>query len=211
MRSLRFYTMLIETAAKNGIDVELLSNGLGPLKRKRAKKLAKKALSLCKSVSMRDDTSLTLALSLGVEREKLSLADDLSSSISAAEDSAVEQLISENSLDTKSFFLVGIKGKTKKSARKIIEGEIKVQIALGLTPVFVVMHAGEDKKISKKLSKKYSAPCLENLSAEMLLALAARSTLALGNRFHLLYLAKRQNIPIIPFGDDPKIISLKNE
>ncbi len=209
IRSLRFYSLLIETAAKSGVPVELLSNGLGPLKRKRAKKIVSKALSLCEKITLRDEDSLSLALSLGADRAKLALSDDLSSRINACSEDELFRLVKENSLDGKSFFLVSIKGKTKKSLRKIIEGEIKVQIALGLSPVFVVMHSGEDKKISRKLAKRYGAPCLEKLSPEVLLALAGRAKLALGNRYHLLYFAKRQNIPIIPFGDDPKMLGLK--
>lgn len=209
IRSLRFYTLLIETAAKNGVAVELLSNGLGPLKRKRAKKLTRKALSLCEKISLRDKDSISLALSLGADGKKIALEDDLSSRTAECDADELCRLIRENSLEDKNFFLVSIKGKTKKSLRKIIEGEIKTQIALGRSPVFVVMHGGEDKKISRKLAKKYSAPCLENLFAASLLSLASRADLALGNRYHLLYLAKRQNIPIIPFGDDPKILSLK--
>lgn len=209
MRSLRFYTLLIETAAKGGVPIELLANGLGPLKRKRAKKLVARVLSLCEKISLRDENSLSLALSLGIDRTKLDLIDDLSSRIVPSSEDELCRVIKECSLDGKNFFLVGIKGRTKLAKRKIIEGEIKVQIALGLSPVFVVMHGGEDKKISKNLSKKYSAPCLEKLSPELLLALAGRAKLALGNRYHLLYLAKRSNTPIIPFGDDPKIEGLK--
>ena len=59
------------------------------------------------------------------------------------------------------------------------------------------------------MAKKYGAPCLENLSAEELLALTSHAAFALGNRYHLLYFAKLNNLPIIPFGDDPKITALK--
>ncbi len=209
MRSLRFYTLLIKSAAKYGVPVELLANGLGPLKRKRARNIVGRALSLCEKISLRDENSLSLALSLGTDRTKLALVDDLSSRVDSCSEDELCRLMKEYSLEDKNFFLVSIKGKTKKRIRKIIEGEIKVQIALGLYPVFVVMHDGEDKKISKKLAKKYGAPCLENLSPENLLALAGRSKLALGNRYHLLYLAKRKNTPIIPFGDDPKMLGFK--
>lgn len=210
IRSLYFYTLLIENAARHGVSVELLSNGLGPLKRKSSRKAVAKALSLCEKISLRDTASLSLALSLGIDKKKLELTDDLSSRIPPCDKEELSRLMTENAIDgNKKFFLVSIKGKTRRSLRKIIEGEIKVQIALGLSPIFVVMHNGEDKKISCKLAKKYSAPCLKNLSAKMLLALSSRAELALGNRYHLLYLARRQSTRIIPFGDDPKISGLK--
>ena len=160
-------------------------------------------------ISLRDKDSLSLALSLGIDKKKIELVDDLSSRTKPCDEDKICQIMQKNSLEGKNFFLVSIKGKTRKPLCKIIEGEIKTQIALGLSPVFIVMHDGEDKKLSRKLAKKHNAPCLENLTAPELLALAEKSKLALGNRYHLLYLANRQNVPIIPFGDDPKITSLK--
>ena len=151
MRSLRFYTMLINAASRHNVPVELLSNGLGPLKRRRARRLAARALSKCEKISLRDERSIALALSLGIERAKLALADDLSSRVSECETEKLCRLLESNGLYGKSFFLIAIRGKTRRSERRLIEGEIKVQTTLGLSPVFVVMHKDEDKKISRKL------------------------------------------------------------
>ena len=42
-----------------------------------------------------------------------------------------------------------------------------------------------------------------------LLGLVKRAEFAIGNRYHLLYLARREDVPILGFGDDPKILALK--
>ena len=103
---------------------------------------------------------------------------------------------------------MGIKGKTDKSTRKNIEREIFFQTKGSLFPIFVTMHAHEDKAISKRMAKRFGGVCLNRLSPSELCALSKRADFAIGNRYHLLYLASKAGVPIIPFGDDPKIISI---
>ncbi len=209
MRSLRFYCALIRYAAKRGVEVELLSNGLGPLKGKRAIKIAAKALNSCSRLSFRDASSAKMALSLGCDKERICIEDDLSSSLAPCSESRIESLVKKSGICDKAFVIVGIRGKTAREERKCIEREISYHKKAGLLPVFATMHAREDKKISKRMAKRTGGTVIEGLSPSELLSLVARAEFALGNRYHLLYLAKRTGVPIIPFGNDPKILSLR--
>lgn len=210
MRSLHFYCALIRFAAKKGVRVELISNGLGPLRGKRAKKLVAKALYHCQSLSFRDKNSANLALSLGCDKKNILVEDDLSSRLSPCPAARIERLARKIGILEKSFVLVGIKGKSQREERKEIEAALRQKSTEAL-PVFVVMHPKEDTKISKKMAKRTDGIVLKGISPSELLALAERAELAIGNRYHLLYLAHRAETPILPFGDDPKIVSLKEK
>ena len=56
LRSLKYYASIMLCAARNGAAVELLANGLGPFRRGRAKRIAAKALEVCRCASFRDST-----------------------------------------------------------------------------------------------------------------------------------------------------------
>ena len=211
MRSLRFYCALIRFAAKKGVEIELMSNGLGPLRGKRAQKLASKALRHCFRLSFRDASSAKTATTLGCDKEKICIEDDLSSSLSPCSEARLERLTKKLDIYEKPFALVGIKGKSKQKERKKIAEAILSQKNAGLLPVFTVMHAKQDKRISRKMAKRLGGIIICGLSPAELLALAGRAKIALGNRYHLLYLARRQNVPIIPIGDDPKMLSLREK
>ena len=210
-RSLRFYCALIRFAAKKGVAVELMSNGLGPIRGKKARKLTAKALHSCVHLSFRDSASADLALSLGCDKEKICIEDDLSSTLFPCTESRIEKLLKKLDIYEKSFALIGIRGKARRKERKSIEKEILSQKSAGLFPVFTVMHSKQDVNICRRMAKRTGGAVIKGLSPCELLALVARSKLALGNRYHLLYLARRENVPIIPFGDDPKILSLKEK
>ena len=207
-RSLEYYCALIRFAAKKGVSVELLSNGLGPIKGKRASRVTKKALARCAKLSFRDSSSAALAMGLGCPSSKISIENDLSALLYPCDNARIERILNAVGALGKRLLLVGIKGKSDRQTRKNIERELILQLKSPLFPIFVIMHRHEDKKISKKMAKRYGGVCLSGLSPSELCALSARADFAIGNRYHLLYLAARAGVPTMPFGDDPKLISI---
>lgn len=209
-RSLKYYSYLMLYAAKKGASVELLANGLGPLKRKRSRRLASKALSVCRKASFRDSASASLAKSLGFDKRKIFIEDDLLSSVVPCNKKDCERLLRKlGCADAKPYFLVGIRGDTKKDIKRAIKKEIAMQKKSDLFPIFVVMHSKQDKKISKKLAKRFGGVCAKDLLPPELVSLVSKAESVIGNRYHLLYAAKRQGVPTIPFGNDPKLVSLR--
>lgn len=208
LRSLVFYTSLIKYAHKHGTRVELWSNGLGPFKRKISKHLAAKALSRASKISLRDEISYSQALLFGIPRNKLTLEDDLSSGTSSCDGERVAEILKKLSLDNKSFALIGIKGKERKSVKRKIKKKLRALKEINVTPLFIVMHPSEDKRTARRYAKKFGGICADKLSPEELCGILPLAVSAIGTRYHLLYLAKRAGIPIIPFGDDPKILGL---
>jgi polysaccharide pyruvyl transferase WcaK-like protein len=47
------------------------------------------------------------------------------------------------------------------------------------------------------------------LTPAQLISLVGSAESVIGNRYHLLYAAKREGVAAVPFGDDPKILSLR--
>jgi polysaccharide pyruvyl transferase CsaB len=209
-RSLKYYAHLMLYAAKKGDSVELLSNGLGPLLRKRSRKLAAKALSVCRRASFRDSASAALAVSLGFDKRKIFIEDDLFSSVALCAPKELDRLLRRlGCADGKPYFLVGIRGDTSRELKKAIKKETEMQKRGGLFPVFVIMHPRQDKKISKRMAKRFGGVCAKNLSPSELISLASRAESVIGNRYHLLFAAKRCGVATVPFGDDPKLLSLR--
>ena len=90
-----------------------------------------------------------------------------------------------------------------------IKKEIAAHIKSGLLPVFVIMHPDKDRKLGKRMAKRFKGICAPSLTPSEFVTLATLAEFAIGNRYHLLYAAKRAGVPIIPFGNDPKIVSLR--
>ena len=133
----------------------------------------------------------------------------MSASLSACTEKELSQLTKAHKIDKHPYFLVALHGKTDRKTKKRVFSEVAQLKRANLTHVFVVMHAKEDKRINRRSAKKHGGVCLEGLNPSELVALCAHAEFALGNRYHLLYLAKRADVPIIVYGDDPKLISLR--
>ena len=169
MRSLRFYCALIRFAAKRGVEVELMSNGLGPLDGKKAKKLASKALRCCSHLSFRDPASASLARTIGCDERKIATEDDLSSLLTPSSDARIFKIIKNIGACEKPFALVGVRGKTPRQEAKRIEQEILRQKSAGILPIFIPMHAREDKRISKRMAKRTGGRVLRGITPPELL------------------------------------------
>lgn len=208
-RSLIYYCSLIYLARKLSLSVELWANGLGPFHTKFGKRLASGALRSCDLIGLRDQGSAKLAISLGAHKNKIMIEDDLAIDIPKCDESRRYYLCGKLSLPSKKYSLIAVSGHTKRKLQKKILSELKLLLGAGcITPVFVPMHKKADLAISKRLAKKCGGIVCDALSASELRALLPHACFALGNRFHLLYLAKLEGIPIYPFGNDPKILEL---
>ena len=208
LRSLIYYTSLIKYAHKKGVRVELMSNGLGPFKRRISRQLAKNALCRADQISMRDKEALSLARSFGTPDYKLFLEDDLTSNTPPCDEERAKSILRSLCLSDKPFALISIrKGDTRKIKKQLKKHLYALEV-LDITPLFVVMHKKEDLSISKKLAKAHNGKIFTPTTAEELCGIARYAHHSVGTRFHLLYLSKRAGIPIFPLGDDPKMKGL---
>ena len=208
LRSLIYYTSLIKYAYRQGVRVELLSNGLGPLKRKVSRRLTSSALKCADRISMRDATAFELASELGAPKERLFLEGDLTESTPPCDDTRSTEILCSLSLENKEFALVSIRKRDSKKLKKELIKHLYALEIMHTTPVFVVMHKKEDMKISKRLAKKYGGKLFVPADATEICGLARLAKYAVGTRFHLLYLSKLSGIPVFPLGDDPKMKGL---
>lgn len=207
LRSLIYYTSLIKYAHKKGVRVELLSNGIGPLRRKRARRLAAKALAYAETISLRDTFSYDLAKELGVSEDKLSLEEDLSHSTLPCDDARINDILLALGLSEKAFALISIRKRDSRAVKKELTKYLFALELQDIKPLFAVLHKKEDIRISRRLAKKHGGVVFIP-NAEELLGLAKHAKCAVGTRFHLLYLSKLAGIPVYPLGDDPKMKGL---
>ncbi len=208
LRSLIYYASLIKYAHKKGVRVELLSNGLGPLRRRTSRRIVSKALSRADRISMRDTEALTLAKELGAPEDRLFLEDDLTGSTLPCDEARTKGILHSLSLENKDFALVAIRKKDSRKTKKELKKHLCALEILGFTPLLAVMHKKEDLAIAKALAKKHGGIIYQPQNAEELCGVAKHAKYAVGTRFHLLYLSKKAGIPIYPLGDDPKMKGL---
>ncbi len=208
-RSLFYYSHLILSAKRKGARVELWANGLGPLKGQRARAIAARALCACDRVGLRDASSVALAKELGVDEDKLVLEDDLAATIAPSDDGRLRYLKKKLGIGERAYALIAVNHNSKRSRisaiRRVTE---KICKDRGTIPVFVAMQRGGDASLSRRLAKRSGGIACEGLTARELRGLLRDAAFAMGDRYHLLYLSMLENIPIFPFGDDPKILSL---
>jgi polysaccharide pyruvyl transferase CsaB len=76
--SLKYYTHLIETAARSGKRVALLGQGIGPIRTMLGKRAAARAFSQCDAILTRDEGSMRLVEQLaGACKARKAVTDDL--------------------------------------------------------------------------------------------------------------------------------------
>ncbi|MFN4180541.1 MAG: polysaccharide pyruvyl transferase CsaB [Armatimonadota bacterium] len=76
-RSLAFYCLLVWVAKAMGKKIALLGQGLGPLKRRLSRILAKRTLSTCDLVTFREEVSFETAKQLGASIDNCFVTADL--------------------------------------------------------------------------------------------------------------------------------------
>ena len=156
-RSLFYYLSLIKLAQKMNLKVMVYANGIGPLNKKRNRRIAKKVLNKVEVITLREDSSFIELRELNVTRPKVIVTADPALALDAVDARILEKKLIKEGLD-------GIDNLVGFSIREWTEHEkyIKTiaQVAdymveeYNIRPVFIPMHYPKDLGISKKILSK---------------------------------------------------------
>ena len=210
-RSLLYYIAIIYAARLLGKPLVVYANGIGPIRSKIGRFLAKKALSTARKITVRDRESRDELIRLGIKNE-VDVTADPAFLLSPASPEKVEEVlraanvpekpgivfIAIRAIDAPSWFYPEII-----SAAQYLRGN-------GFFPAFLLMQ-DRDREIAEQLNGQIKRrgqeplPVVGNLSPEDALGVLAKSDFCVGMRLHTLILAARAEVPFIGLEIDPKI------
>ncbi len=211
-KSILYYLAIISLAQRCGLKTMLYANGIGPITRKKNRRLASKILNKVDFITLRDDKSDEELKSLGVTNPKIIITADPAFTIDT------------NSTSSGRFFtnLAGVPEGSKlcivsirawKNSSPYFNADL-ARLCDGMVenhniyPLFVPMQYPEDTEISRavmSLMKNPSYIISRELSVPEVFSVLSEAEILIGMRLHSLIYATTLAIPALPICYDPKI------
>ncbi len=215
LRSLLYYSAVLQIANRNHIPVELWGNGLGAPHSRWAEKILKSDLKICERVELRDKTSEQIANKLLPNCERIYRVKDLAADVSPADPKRIQYLLRHFHLtktsaekSVKPFVIAVPKG--RRPDPKMVY-QLKKQKQKGTEILLLPMYPREDMPACRRLQKKTGCLVAKGFSASDIVGIAAHAEGVYAMRLHALIFAKQAGIPFFGFGNDPKIQSFCKE
>ncbi len=216
LRSLIYYSSLIHLAGWMGARVMIYANGLGPLKTRTGRFLARRCLSLARCVTLRDQDSLRTARSLGVTRPIEVTADPAFCLDPAPEAEARQVLESAGVPADARCVILSLRpwGSATPRITQLAAGTADLLYQRGYYPVFYAMQPHQDGPVCGKAAQLARCPNAvigRDLRPGLALALMAQGHLTVGMRLHALILSAVVGVPPVGLSYDPKIEGFLSE
>ena len=158
-KSLYYYLYAIKTALKLNKKTMLYANGIGPVYKKKNKPIVKKILNQVDYITLRDERSVEVLNSMGVDVPPIAVTSDPSVSIAPNGIERVKEIFKNERIDQKPYFVISIREwKNKNIASEVAKAADYISKTYGLTPIFIPMQNPHDISISidciKQMSQK---------------------------------------------------------
>lgn len=210
-RSLWYYLFMLHLAKKKGNSTVLLANGLGPLTRKKNRKVASKILNRMDAITLRDSNAYEELLSLNVEKPIIKVTADPALTLTCCDASIGWEILKKERIPTdKKIVALCLRKwkKVKNSARILASLADKIVTEFHATPVFIAMQHPNDVSFSKKvlrnmeqkgylLSKRYTV--------DETLSILGNTSMVIGMRLHSLIYATNLNVPMVGLAYEQKV------
>lgn len=212
-QSLIYYTFLLKFAKHYGLKLMVYGNGIGPITKKHNISRAKKALSICDYISLREPESLEEVKRLGVNLDKVSvkLSVDPVFTIEVETGKDMKKVFDNENIDvSKAYFAVSCRtwryndvNFTTKMAKIIDEKSIKYN----LIPIYVPMHPNDYSILKEIISKSDVEHVLLSKVYDVgqLMSIISITKFTMSMRLHTLIYAVSTGVPIIGLVYDPKV------
>ncbi len=224
-RSLWYYAGIIRLAKLLGTKVYVYANGIGPIGHEKNRKITAKVVGLADCVTVRDPDSWDELVSIGVDREKVSVTADPAFLTPMYRGEKLEKSLEKHGLGGDApFFAVSLRRCEGKLAQLIDEERLMEETAaacaviaekFGLRPVLIPMQPQNDEEICEKtverinfLLKKDVALMAEPETAPELVGILSRARFVVGMRLHMLIFSGCARVPAVGLSYDPKIDSV---
>jgi len=221
MRSLVYYSYIINSCKRAGMKVMLYANGIGPFYGEKASAFAKKALLSADRITLREPSSLRELERLGVGRKDVEVTVDPAFGLEPDGSDWTAYRMRRDGLPAGNrFFAVCIRswhGADGHFAEKIASACRAIREKHGLTPVFLPMQLSKDLRISEECAASCGGIVCGGhvnsgkggrLCATEAVSLLAEAEFVIGMRLHALIYAFSAGRPLIGLSYDPKIDAL---
>lgn len=216
-KSIPYYLGIIKLAQWMGKPAFIYAQGIGPVNRKLFHPFIKAVFRKCAYVSVRDEQSRSLLMSMGLAGEKVRIVPDPVMGLSLPEVDAATQEQVQPQIST--LPVVGISVRFWESDRReldaIAEGLRKASAVQPLHLRFLPFHLPADHEASRYIMEKLGEEVAGNGGMVSICEDAAhpldmlrevqQCQVLLGMRLHSLIYAAGQRVPLIGISYDPKI------
>ena len=205
LRNVVYYTGLIRLAALARKPVAIYAQGVGPLRRPRAQKLARAAMQKASVITVRDQASSDLLRQIGVTRPIEVTADPVWG-LSTRHDAAPEPDAWTVSL--RSWIGEGAEFKGFNASLAQIAREKNARLRL------LPMQFEHDEPICRKYLHEHGDTSRDQVLASQrlgpreMVSLAASGSLMIAMRLHALIFAASRGVPCVAVNYDPKVKAL---
>ena len=204
MRSLFYYCSIISMAKLLGCRCMLAANGIGPINKKTAQRMAAATLSKADYISVRDKTSARAIDILTDGRIRAHYTADLCFALNL-EPKETDRVRRIKKLGK--YAAISLRGSSNGEILSAIFDYCRRE---GMTPIFVVM----DEKYDSKPSYEAARTCgevIDGLSLEELMSLLVSAQIAIGQRLHFLIFSLLAGTAPVGVGESPKIKAFMRE
>lgn len=215
-KSIPYYLGIIKLAQWMGRPTFIYAQGIGPVNRKLFHPLIKSVFRKCTYISVRDEQSRELLLSMGLEQKNIEVVPDPVMGLSLPEDTDATTQPSESS---NSLPVVGISVRYWEQDRRELEalaqGLIKANREVPLHLRFLPFHTPSDNEASRYVMDKLKGSitehggqvsiCEDAIHPQQMLREVGQCDVLIGMRLHSLIYAAGRRVPLIGISYDPKI------
>lgn len=212
-KSIPYYLGIIKLAQWMGRPTFIYAQGIGPVNRKLFHPLIKSVFRKCTYISVRDEQSRELLLSMGLEQKNVEVVPDPVMGLSLPEDTDVATQSSE------SLPVIGISVRYWEQDRKeldsLAQGLIKANREAPLHLRFLPFHTPSDNEASRYVMDKLKGSitehggqvsiCEDAIHPQQMLREVGQCDVLIGMRLHSLIYAAGRRVPLIGISYDPKI------
>ncbi|MFQ3550132.1 MAG: polysaccharide pyruvyl transferase CsaB [Armatimonadota bacterium] len=205
-KSLQYYLLILRIAQFFKKKTMIYAQGIGPLKDASSRKSVAKVLKRVDEITVRDQDSKNLLISLGILPSKIEIVCD--PAVLIEPDLHVSNIILKD-LNAGNETLIGVSLRPwhnqEKWLNELAEGIKNACKKLHAKPIIISMQPEIDLQLSKAFDDAIILPNIYDV--KVLKGIISNCKLIVGMRLHSLIFAASERVPFVPISYDPKVNS----
>ena len=207
-RSILYYIFIMKLANVLGLKFMLYANGLGPIRKEANRRKTANILEKASVITVREKDSYQYIRELGVENQNVYITADPAFNLSKANDERISEILEKNGI-TKDYFVISVRqwDNNKEFTHKMVSLCVKLKEIYNITPVFIIMQASHDDRITRSICSRISgAKILEVYEGTKdVIGVIGEAKFMIGMRLHAIIYAASGNVPFVAISYDPKV------
>lgn len=208
--SIFYYLAIVRIAQMMGKKTMFIAQGIGPLARKRSRRLTRSVANRLSAITVRDSASAELLKEIGVTKPVTVTADPA-------------LLLEPEHLEPPSDERCALSLRPWKGTEQYLADRLAEAYAEALSDVpllFMPMHGEKDSEVQTffavalrehlDTAVRIAKPCAQ-CNASLLLLIASRARMVIGMRLHALIFAAACGVPSIALAYDPKVAAFMEQ